>query len=475
MRKLACIALPLAVAACGGESAPPPPADPCTTIDAAPHAAEAFARTLACLTALQSPSDEARDAAVDALVAKADAEEGFPIVHGDQVTFVYVAALRYDPLDDNKGGEAFEESRRHGPVRVFGAFNAWDRASALVMEEAPGRFFHLTVPLADVAGRGYRLAAKDLGDYDIVFSDPLSRRFEYDRDGRRSLIRGDAEHGHLAWVPELPAAGLNHPRPLYVWVPPGYDQSQERYPVLYMHDGNNVFDRFQVRSSPGGTWDADQVMETQLAEGHVRPGIIVGVPNSVDRFEEYTHVPDRYSGTTRGGDGDDYVAFLVDECKAAVDARFRTLPDKAHTGVLGSSLGGLISFHAGDLRPDVFGFVGGMSSTFGWGRFGLEGPTVLERYAARGDLAARGQRFYLDSGGGPAPLCPGQEDNYCVTLEMRDLLEAKGLTRAPDPDASPLPADAELLWYWSEGAAHNEPNWNMRLHRALRMFFSPAS
>ncbi|MCA9552114.1 MAG: alpha/beta hydrolase, partial [Myxococcales bacterium] len=326
------------------------------------------------------------------------------------------------------------------------------------------------------AGRGYRFLAKDLGDYDIVFSDPLSRRFDYDRDGRRSLVRGDTEHGHLAWVPELPAAGLNHPRPLYVWVPPGYDQSEDRYPVLYMHDGNNVFDRFQVRSSPGGTWDADQVMEDQLAGGHVRPGIIVGVPNSVDRFEEYTHVPDRYSGTLRGGDGDDYVAFLVDEAKPAVDARFRTLPDKANTGVMGSSLGGLISFHAGYLRPDVFGFVGGMSSTFGWGRFGLDGPTIIERYAALTDLPERGQIFYLDSGGGPAPVCPGQEDNYCVTLEMRDLLAAKGVDRTPpDPDASPLPADVNLFWYWSEGAAHNEPNWRVRLHRALRLFFSPAS
>ena len=382
---------------------------------------------------------------MDALVAKVDAGGGFPIVDADMVTFVYVAAARFDPLDDNKGGEAFEASRRQAPLRVVGAFNGWDAEAALVMHEAPGRLHHLTVPLVEVAGRGYRLVAKDLGGYDILFSDPLSRRFDYDRDGRRSLVRGDADDGHLAWVPELPAAGLAHPRPLYVWVPPG--------------------------------WDADEVMQQQLAGGHVRPGLIVGVPNSADRFEEYTHVPDDYgAGGPRGGDGDDYVAFLVDEVKPAVDARFRTLPDRAHTGVMGSSLGGLISFHAGRLRPDVFGFVGGMSSTFGWGRFGADGPTMLERYDGLDDLAAREQVFYLDSGGGPDPSCPREDDNYCVTVQMRDILSAHGVDRTPpDPDASPLPTDVNLLWYWTEGAAHNEPNWRLRLHRPLRLFFNPAS
>lgn len=441
----------------------------CETISLQTTAQDAYDDFLGCV--YTAPGDEARDLAMQALVAKVEENGGFPIVHEGSVSFVYVAAPQWDPLDDQRTSESFDPTRRYPPLRVMGAFNDWDPDSGPTMLEAPQGVFHLTVPLSEVPGRGYRFVGRDRADNSIRFSDPLSRRFDYDPDGRRSLIEGDLEQGHIEWVHGLPAVALGRPRPLYVWVPPGYEQSSDRYPVLYMHDGNNLFDRNQVGSSPGGTWDADTIMQQELSAGRVRPAIIVGIPNSEARIDEYTHVVDERDNRPTGGQGDAYLDFLIDEVKPAVDARFRTRPERESTGIMGSSLGGLISFYAGYRNPEIFRFVGGMSSTFIWGRIGKDGPTVIDLYEQLEDLVQRDQVFYLDSGGGPDPFCPGGADNYCETVQMRDLLLQKGIDRQPaDPNASPLEPDLNLFWYWSEGAQHNEPNWRIRLHRALRLF-----
>lgn len=458
---------------CGSEpTMRPPSTSPCEQVQAAVDTQEAFQFLLAC-TRLES-GEQQRDLAVQALVELVRAERGFPMQHGDEVTFLYIAAPQWDQQDDRRTGESFDPSLRYGPISVIGPFNDWELDTGLSMTEEPQGLYHLTVPLSAVEGRGYRFVARDRANNGIRFSDPLSRRFDYDSDGRRSLIMGDGAQGHIEWVSTLPALALQRPRPLYVWVPPGYEQSDERYPVLYMHDGNNLFDRDQVQSSPGGTWDAHTIMSQQLERGHVRPAIIVGIPNSEARLDEYTHVVDERGSGPIGGEGDAYVDFLVDEVKPAVDARFRTLSDKAHTGIMGSSLGGLISYYAGYRHPELFGFVGGMSSTFGWGRIGRDGPSILDLYAELTDLPERAQVFYIDSGGGPAPACPRGDDNYCETVQMRDVLVSKGINRQPaDPNATPLDPDLNLFWYWSEGAQHNEPNWRLRLHRPLRLFLGP--
>lgn len=157
-----------------------------------------------------------------------------------------------------------------------------------------------------------------------------------------------------------------------VWLPPGYAQNPERrYPVVYMHDGQNLFD--PATSMGNVDWAVDEAMTGLIARGEARPAIIVGVWNTNKRREEYmpqravTRVmPMNVPGASdlQPGDiiSDSYLAFLVEELKPFIDASYRTLPGRADTSVMGSSMGGLISQYAMSKYPDVFGGAGCVST-----------------------------------------------------------------------------------------------------------------
>src|SRR5262249_44323272 len=149
---------------------------------------------------------------------------------------------------------------------------------------------------------------------------------------------------------------LNNDRRLIVWLPPGYNTRQQRYPVLYMHDGQNLFDD---ATSFLGEWHADETATMLIEQKRIEPIIIVGVENTgTSRLDEYTPTEgeDRTGATTRraGGRGELYAQFLIQEVKPFIDANYRTLPDREHTAVAGSSLGGLISLYLGYQHGDVF-------------------------------------------------------------------------------------------------------------------------
>lgn len=413
---------------------------------------------------------------VGSFVTAVEAGDGFPIEATDGFVFVYVRTAEFDAEDDARPAEDFAPNRRHTPISVSGDFDMWTPGTN-VMTDHGYDFFSREVALDTVVfpGARYKFVAKDDAGEDVWFSDPGSRRFAFDAFGRISIVRGSEDDGHLEWMRAVRATMLGNARDIYLYVPPGYDARRgERYAVLYMHDGNNLFHNAQPRSAPS-TWDVDGVFEAQIEMNAARPGIIVGIPNNANRIGEYTHVPDDIGGGPRGGDGVLYGDFVVEDLKPLVDARYRTFPDRANTGVMGSSLGGLISFAIARQYPNVFGFVGGMSSTFYWGRFGANGPTMLDVYTAATDLVSSGQIFYLDSGGGPGIGCSsgGGADNYCETLEMRSILVAAGVATFPDnPDAVPLsPPELDIFHYWVPNAPHDENSWRERVHRPLRMFF----
>lgn len=507
---LAGLVLSLACSEAPGELPPDASADASTPADASPADAEAGADATEPTDAASDdaglppdagtePCPALQDAATDALrfdalrlcladgalgaeledrlirefIDQVEAAGGFPIRRdASSFIFVYLADPIYDAEDDQRPQEDFHPDRRLAPIRV--AFDLTQAASSTLALGTLHPGFHAgELQVLAPAGQRYRFVAKDTQDADWVFSDPLSRRFDFDGNGRYSLVLGQPEQGHLEWVRSVHATQLDNDRPLYLYVPPGYDQQTRRYSVLYMHDGNNLFHPGIPRSAAAGTWNVHFVMQRELQGGHVRPGLIVGIPNNDNRLGEYTHVEDEIGGRF-GGDGDAYADFVVNDVKPLVDGRYRTLPDRDDTGVMGSSLGGLISYHIGMRHPETFRFVGGLSSTFIWGKIGLENETMIERYAALTDLLARDQIFYLDSGGGPTPACPEGSDNYCEALLMRDTLVAGGVDRFPlDPDASPLSADTNIMHWWSPNAPHNEGAWFSRVHRSLRLFFRP--
>lgn len=431
-----------------------------------------------------SRADTVVRAAIARFVSAVEARGGFPIAGGGSVRFVYVRDAQYDVEDDRSStSEDFSLARRAEPIHVAGDFNTWSE-SALAMRSVGRGLFVATLAMEPPATArwGYKFVARDAATAPVYFSDPLSRRFQYDTNGRISFVRGGTSAGHLEWIRSVRAARLMNERPLYLYVPPGYDQrASDRFGVLYLHDGNNAFDVAQPRSAPA-SWDVDATSDAEILAGRAAPFIIAAIPNNDDRMNEYTHTTDVVSGMRLGGRGDDYVDFIVNSVKPMVDRRYRTRPERERTAILGSSLGGLISFHAGILRPDVFSMVGGMSSTFGWGSFGGGSDTMVARYRAATSLGTRAQRFYLDSGGGPAGdgSCTfdgvdDPRDNFCETVDMRATLVAAGINRFPmDPDATVLaPRDANIYHWHERNAPHSELAWRQRFFRVLRFFFAP--
>ena len=222
-------------------------------------------------------------------------------------------------------------------------------------------------------------------------------------------------------------------RGIEVWLPRGYNEhTARRYPVLYMHDGQNVFE-------PGGafgTWAAEVVAAELIKSGNVRELIIVAIDNSSNRLPEYN--PD-WSGSQNAA----YNSFIVDELKPVIDARYRTKTGPADTGVMGSSFGGIASLSIGLDYPEVFGRVGAMSTSF-W-------ATDVDVRLDNGELPLA-TRLYLDAG----DISDGGDD----TIAVRDALLADGRVSSGD-----------LFFQIGYGHQHNEAAWNDRLDEALLALF----
>lgn len=158
------------------------------------------------------------------------------------------------------------------------------------------------------------------------------------------------------------------PRRVTVWLPPGYDSDTQRHQVLYMHDGQNLFDPADAYG--GQTWGVLPALLALRAAGAVPPTIVVGIWNTPLRRQEYgpaaplARLPAAWRDQVYGGPAlsDGYLRFLVDELKPHIDATCRTLPGPAHTRVMGSSMGGLISLYALVQHPGVFGAAGCVST-----------------------------------------------------------------------------------------------------------------
>jgi pimeloyl-ACP methyl ester carboxylesterase len=161
------------------------------------------------------------------------------------------------------------------------------------------------------------------------------------------------------------------PRRVVVWLPPGYKAHGPKHAVLYMHDGQNLFDK--ATAGYGMEWEIDEHLSKLIASGKVRPAIVVGIWNTPKRLQEYvpskafTTLPTDYRDKVRalyGGEplSDGYLKFIVKELKPMIDRRFNVRTDRANTVVMGSSMGALISLYAIDEYPKVFGGAGMMST-----------------------------------------------------------------------------------------------------------------
>ena len=172
------------------------------------------------------------------------------------------------------------------------------------------------------------------------------------------------------------------PRDIVVWLPPSYFKiDNKRYPVLYMHDGQNVFD--PATSSFGYDWRADEVADSLIKVGVMKEIIIVGIYNTSDRTSEYTHTQLGYT----------YMDFVVNKLKPFIDNEYRTLPNPENTGVCGSSAGGLISMMMVWNYPNVFANGACFSSAFKIQKLNYV-DTVLNYSGKKKNI-----KLYIDNGG----------------------------------------------------------------------------
>lgn len=224
-----------------------------------------------------------------------------------------------------------------------------------------------------------------------------------------------------------------HHRDVYVYLPEGYEKSNRRYPVLYMHDGQNLFD--PSRAFQGQTWHVEETLNDLIKKKLITPLIVVAIDNTPDRLDEYIF--------EKRGKG--YLNFIKDGLKPQIDQSFRTLRGAESTGILGSSLGGLISLHAGIKLPETFGLVGALSPSIWW-----NDKAVLKSYEAASYLPLK---IYLDSGtvGGEEP-----QNVWALgsVLKKRDFHLGEN-----------------LLIYIQENANHSEYWWANRFPVAIQFLF----
>jgi predicted alpha/beta superfamily hydrolase len=253
----------------------------------------------------------------------------------------------------------------------------------------------------------------------------------------------------LPGVPGVPG------RDILALLPQDALTSGRRYPVLYMHDGQNLFD---AATSYSGEWEVDETLAALASEAI--EVIVVGIPNSGDgRYAEYTPYRGRGARWRTGGGGRAYLRWVAGSVKPAIDAAWPTLPGRETTGIMGSSLGGLISLWAAIQHPDTFGLIGSMSTAITPGQ-----NAIIRRLAA---LPVPPQRAYLDTGGHEAndAPSPGLERRWSAAMvreagQLRDALVASGLREGDT-----------LRFVVDRDAIHREVHWARRLPDALRFLY----
>jgi predicted alpha/beta superfamily hydrolase len=261
--------------------------------------------------------------------------------------------------------------------------------------------------------------------------------------------RGPTTSGNIKYHAAFPSAFLKS-RDVVVYLPPGYDANPtRRYPVLYMHDGQNLFDR--LTSAFGSEWGADETAERLIAAGEMEPIIIVGPYNTSDRIAEYTQVADPRYG---GGDADKYGRFLKEELKPFIDQTYRTKPEREFTGVAGSSLGGLVSMYFGLTLNDTFSRIGSISPSIWWSN--REILTRVNNLSAKPPI-----KVWVDIGTneGSTP-----QEEVTNTRDLRNALVAKGFTLNQD-----------LKYLEVQGAGHDETAWNARMDQIFKFLYPPVA
>jgi predicted alpha/beta superfamily hydrolase len=275
---------------------------------------------------------------------------------------------------------------------------------------------------------------------------------------------------------EVASKFLSCSRTVRIYLPASYYlEPNHRYPVLYLHDGQNLFSSAGTNICFGwGNWELDKTVDALCQAKKIQELMLVAVDNTSARYLEYCgrhHPPDTNANT----EFENYASFLVRELKPKIDSDYRTKPEPANTGLLGSSMGGLCSIVLAWEHPDVFGRAASLS-----GAFQVEETHFLNNVVRPYQGKAKQTHLYLDSGvvdfmGGD----DGRKLTEAVAQEFRRIgWSEKTLMHYVDVKPLTLPElkNAGLRqdkWAEAQTSQHNEFYWRLRVWRALTFLFPP--
>lgn len=342
-------------------------------------------------------------------------------VHG-QVTFIV------NDLPDNHDGSS---------IFIAGGFNNWTPDSVAYQLKQTGDTYAITIQ-SDKKDIDFKFTR---GNWNAVETDEwgkdIANRWHHFSAGHDTVFVKiatwkDLEHAELTsksanviTIEDFYIPQLDRSRRVWIYLPPDYNFTNTHYPVIYMHDGQNLFDD---ATAFAGEWEVDESLD-EIFEQSAKGFIVVGVDNGGEkRIAEYSPWSNNQYG---GGEGDAYSQFLVEVLKPYVDENYRTLTDRSNTSLVGSSLGGLISIYAGLNYSEVFGKIGALSPAF-W--FNPEIYTFIDTVQTTATV-----KVYMSAGG---------DEPKSVETNMNtvyDILESKGFD--------------ELKQEVHPGREHNEAYW----------------
>ncbi len=346
-----------------------------------------------------------------------------------QVTFTLVSIPDYTPEEDQ--------------IYIAGSFNGWNPGDEFyVLEQNDDDLWEITL---DGYSNGETIEFKfTRGSWETVEKGPDGEEID-----NRTFTFGNGETVEITihnWADNNGGGGnstaaenvhivdesfympqLDRYRRIWIYLPPDYEDTQDNYPVIYMHDGQNLFDE---ETAFMGEWEVDETLNDLAAEGFLVP-IVVGIDNGGShRANEY--LPYYNENLNGGGEGDEYMAFIVETLKPFIDEEYRTLPGRENTGIIGSSFGGVISLYGALKYQDVFSKCGPFSPAY-WANY----EELFDYLSVTG--FQQDVRFYQNAG-------ELEGDQYIAAMyEMEDALIDEGFNNVYSTVIA--------------GGNHNEETW----------------
>lgn len=240
---------------------------------------------------------------------------------------------------------------------------------------------------------------------------------------------------------------MKNRRNIRVYLPPSYAvETDKYYPVLYVHDGQNVFDALESYS--GQSWNLHQTAEYLIKAEMIEDIIIIAVDNmGSERLSEYAHQDGSFQGEKVEGRGLKYQKFFIEELMPFAEKKFRIKSGPENTALMGSSMGGLVTFNMGLRRPDIFGKLGVVSPSLWWGE--NDAAAKLKKY----DYDGLKSQIWLDTGDAEGKFMSFTE---AVIAELKDIQNKD---------------EVDLVYYQAPDAVHSESAWAERVHSPLLYFF----